>query len=122
MSRSAQSRKAQRARADRLWSRYIRLRDRDTCQRCGKPGNNPHHIFSRRHLGTRHDPENGILLCPYCHRTVAHSDYEMFRAFLIGRMGERNFERLYVRAKTVMKPDYAMAEIALKALIWEEGG
>lgn len=104
--------------ADRLWSKYIILRDRGICQRCRKqPANQPHHIFSRRHLGTRHDPENGILLCVYCHRTIAHSEYEMFRAFLIRRMGERAYEILHIRAMTITKPDYKMAIIYLTALI-----
>ena len=109
-----------RNRADRLWSKYILLRDRRTCQRCLKSGNQPHHIFSKRHLGTRHDPENGICLCVYCHRTIAHSDYETFREFIVGRMGERAYTLLRVRSQTITKADYVMAQIVLKMLIKQE--
>ena len=32
-----------------------------------KPLGHVHHLISRRHKATRHDPENGILLCRACH-------------------------------------------------------
>ena len=114
-------RKAQKKAADALWSQYIRLRDRDTCQRCGvRPANQPHHIFSRRNLSTRHDPENGILLCFTCHRPIAHEDPETFREFLIKRMGEEAYQHLRLRAYAVTKPDFQMAILGLKILLHEE--
>jgi 5-methylcytosine-specific restriction endonuclease McrA len=113
-------REAQKKAADALWSKYIRLRDRDTCQRCRRPGNQPHHIFSRRHLGTRHDPENGVLLCFYCHHVIAHSDYETIREFHLKKLGEDNYKRLRLRAYALTKPDYKLSAIILRQLILEE--
>jgi len=113
------NRKRERKQADRLWSQYIRLRDRDTCQRCWKPGNHPHHIFSRRHLGTRWEPMNGILLCAGCHRFVAHVDYEEIRSLVIRKIGVEAFQGLRIRAMTITKADEAMAIITLKCLISE---
>ena len=113
-------RTAQKKAADALWSKYIRLRDRDTCQRCRRPGNQPHHIFSRRHLGTRYDPENGVTLCFYCHHVIAHSDYETIREFHVKRMGLEAYQNLRLRAYALTKPDFQMAILALKIFIHEE--
>lgn len=50
------------------------------CQRCGIPAlrhtadmhqmGHVHHYRSRRHKGTRYDPNNGVLLCAACHDLV----------------------------------------------------
>lgn len=102
---------------DELWGLAIRKRDKDTCQACFRPGNNPHHIFGRRYLSTRHDLENGICLCWACHHHKAHGDPEMFRGLIIKRMGQKRFDVLTVKAYAVKTHDMAMRKIALKAYL-----
>jgi len=74
-----------RRKADKLWSSLIRLRNNSNCEVCGKPGNNPHHVIGRRNLTLRHDPANGVLLCPLHHtfgRESAHQDPVWFNQWL----------------------------------------
>ena len=106
-------RKRERRELDRIWSRIVLERDRRTCQLCGRPGNNPHHVFSRKHLSTRHEPENGITLCWACHMHKAHSDPESFRDFIIARWGQEKFDRMKRRAYEVKGVDHALSYIAL---------
>jgi hypothetical protein len=108
------------------------MRDRSTCQRCMKspvsqnnpmslpnPGIGAHHIFSRRHMGTRHDPENGISLCFYCHIRIAHGEPELFRSFILKRMGQNRYDALMIRAYAICKEDLMLAKIALEGLLKE---
>ncbi len=71
----------------RLWGMVVRQRDGDVCQAegCGKPANNPHHIFSKGvHLSVKFDLNNGITLCWACHANKAHGpDPEGFRDFIV---------------------------------------
>jgi 5-methylcytosine-specific restriction endonuclease McrA len=106
-------RKRERKELDRIWSRIVLERDGRTCQLCGRTGNNPHHVFSRKHLSTRHDPDNGITLCWACHIHRAHSDYETFRDFIIGRWGQDKYDRMKRRAYGVKGVDHALTFIAL---------
>jgi hypothetical protein len=99
---------------DSLWSKVVRGRDRDTCQRCGRFGNNPHHIFSRKNLSTRWLEDNGITLCWACHRHYAHGDPEPFRDFIIGRIGEDAFQRLKMQAYSVSKLDLTLVRVMLE--------
>lgn len=59
---------------DKLWAARIKARD-ESCQFCGRTEGrlNAHHIFSRRHLATRWDLRNGVLICFTCHQR-AHND------------------------------------------------
>ncbi len=106
--------------ADRLWSLAVRMRDKFTCQRCGRLGNQPHHIFSRaiRHL--RHDLGNGICLCAGCHTLgteSAHKGPEAFRDWLIRFKGQAWFVALKQHAAMIQKPDYSMRILELKAIL-----
>ena len=54
-------------RADAAWSRYVRLRDRG-CAVCGTPEYiQAHHLIRRSCYFFRHNPENGLTLCPQHH-------------------------------------------------------
>lgn len=106
-------RKRERKELDRIWSKVVLERDGRICQSCGRPGNNPHHVFSRRHFSTRHDPDNGITLCWSCHMHKAHSDYEAFRDFIIGKWGQEKYDRMKRRAYEVKGVDHALSFIML---------
>jgi 5-methylcytosine-specific restriction endonuclease McrA len=81
----------------------VRERDKGVCQFCGKKGNQAHHIYSRRHYGTRWIVSNGVFLCAGCHLFIAHRDYERFRDRVIELYGEKTFEWLKHTAYQVVK-------------------
>ena len=54
--------------ADRLWSIVVRAQWGHVCAVCGEEGKNAHHLIPREFHSTRHDTQNGICLCAYCHR------------------------------------------------------
>ena len=106
--------------ADKLWSQAIRLRDKDICQKCKRPGNNPHHIFTRSIKHMRHLISNGVCLCAGCHtlgRESAHKGPEAFRDWLIEYLGEAEFEMLKRQSQMVIKPDYNLSVLFLKDFI-----
>lgn len=103
--------------ADKMISDLVHERDKHTCQRCGRPGNNAHHIFSRKYLQTRYLPLNLINLCYACHIHCAHGEPEKFRDFLIQRIGQATFDRLKVSAyMTGTKVDIQAVIVGLKAI------
>lgn len=103
--------------ADKLISELVHQRDKHICQRCGRPGNNAHHIFSRKYLSCRHLPQNLILLCFACHLHVAHGEPEKFRDFIIQRIGQSEFDRLKVSAyMTGCKIDIQAVIVGLKEI------
>lgn len=111
--------------ADKLWSEYIRARDGVWCSKCGKrKANQAHHIFTRSILSLRHDPENGIALCSFCHTLdkhgAAHKNPEAFREFLMRWMGEDRYKRLYYRSQMIKQNyDPRMNALALTELLKE---
>lgn len=89
--RSLKSRKADSSssywlkRADALWSEYIRREG--VCEVCGATENlNAHHLIPWENAETRHNPNNGISLCPRCHKwnniLSAHQGTIMFADWL----------------------------------------
>ncbi len=57
----------------RAWTQAIRDRDSDTCQKCGKKRKFQGRQFDSHHIiplkeGGRNTLENGMLLCPQCHK------------------------------------------------------
>lgn len=118
--RSVSPKKGLERKADRLWSQAIKARDKGRCQKCGKPGTDPHHIFTRSIKHLRHDLRNGVTLCKGCHvfgPTSAHKGPEAFRDWLLSWMGEREFTKLKLSANTPSKPDYQMAILELEAYL-----
>ena len=89
---------------DKLWSEYVRERDKN-CQKCGGSGSvSAHHAFGRRHLAVRWDIYNGVALCYPCHIHWAHRDpagfAEWFRVFV----GDAQYERLSEAHNQIFKP------------------
>jgi 5-methylcytosine-specific restriction endonuclease McrA len=93
-----------RSSADIKFSKRIRERDRYTCQRCGavhaenSTGLHSAHMFSRRILATRFDPENAVAACYGCHQYLDSHPNEKL-AFFRERLGEERFDALEARAK-----------------------
>lgn len=96
------SRKTLKAKADRLFSQYIR--NRGFCEWCGDVGNTLQtaHIFSRRFLVTRWEKLNSFCLCASCHFKAHHRPLE-FAEFVKIYLGEEEYFRLMRKAKTSIK-------------------
>ena len=56
--------------ADSNFSKAIKMRDKNTCQKCGKVADRMEcsHVFGRRHRTIRWDTLNAKTLCHSCHR------------------------------------------------------
>ena len=94
----------------RQWGQLILRRDKRICQKCGKRGNNPHHIFTRARNSTAFLPENGITLCTHCHiwdtDEGAHPAPEEFKAWLLKNwMTEKEYEDLKLSSHLTEKFD-----------------
>lgn len=105
--------------ADIAFSRYIRLRDDFTCQRCLKEydekaqGLHNSHYFGRGSENTRFDPENCDSLCWGCHQFWGSQDKEAYRDFKIRQLGQKGFDDLVVRSKLKCKKDRKLV-----AIVW----
>ncbi|MBK7380442.1 MAG: recombination protein NinG [Ignavibacteriales bacterium] len=114
--------------ADKIFSQYIRLRDK-VCVRCnsqvrlnaqGLPvSHQASHYFGRGQESTRFDSQNVDCLCTSCHVLWGSRDREDYRFFKIKQLGQVGFDALLVRSKTIMKKDRKLALIKAKALLSE---
>lgn len=60
--------------ADQLWSRAVRDDWGNRCAVCGSRNKvEAHHLVPRQHTSTRHDVQNGISLCSWCHKFDPHN-------------------------------------------------
>jgi hypothetical protein len=99
----------------KLWallSKRIR-KERPVCEMCGKrPSTQVHHIFSRRFKATMFDESNLMAICGGCH-IKAHTDYEWARNIFIAKLGQSEYDSLYLKANTRLLnwsiPDYLEA-------------
>lgn len=105
------SKKTLRNKLDKLWSEYIRLRAKEKCEYCGKPGPylNSHHIYSRSKLSTRWDENNGVSLCSGHHTLSsgfsAHKTPLEFVEWLYQYKGQEFMDKLRFASKQIFKPD-----------------
>ena len=81
--------------ADSHFSKAIKLRDKNTCQRCGiqKDRMECSHVFGRRHRTIRWDTLNAKTLCHACHRWWHENPADSGRWFA-ERFGEWRLELL----------------------------
>lgn len=102
------------ARATRLHSQYVRLRD-GRCVRCGTTSGQLQcaHVFSRRYTATRTSELNAVALCASCHLYLTQNPYEhvkFFRRYL----GDATFFALrdlaYAGVGTVTKAEFWQQE------------
>ena len=103
---------------DRLFSRYIRLRDGGICQRCGKyvgltRGLHCAHFHGRANRNTRWDDRNCVSLCYGCH-LYFHAYPLEFTEFFKARLGEQAFDLLRARAQETGKIDRAAIKLWLR--------
>ncbi len=111
--------------ADWIFSLAIRIRDRWTCQRCGRyflenqrRGLDCSHYFGRQaEEGTRFEPDNCIALCRGCHNYWDEIDKEGYRDFKIKQLGKERFETLRLQSNTYKKKDRKMRLIEAKEFL-----
>jgi 5-methylcytosine-specific restriction endonuclease McrA len=110
-------RTSQRTYCDTLWSLYIRKRANGKCQRCGLAAPlQAAHIIPRRVLTTRWHLNNGVGLCPPCHRDLDNPASALTRLTLIRDwIGEKGYEELLKMARERWDRDYARVLKELKS-------
>ena len=111
-----------RRRLDKVFSRYIRLRDAMPsgffrCIACGqiKPISQADcgHYHSRTHTATRWDEDNCHAECRYCNRFRA--DHLIgYRENLVRKIGQQRFDMLAVRAGTTCQLSAFVLEMLIK--------
>jgi len=105
------------ASADKKWADRVKDRARYQCEYCKKSHEyttlHAHHIFSRKHLGTRWLTDNGICLCAHCHLYLAHRDTATFMLWVQRKLGKGKIEILEIKAHAITK--LSTAEIKLLA-------
>jgi hypothetical protein len=110
---------------DSLFSRVIRLRANNKCQRCGKYKEfkqlQAAHCWGRRKKSVRYDLDNALGLCAYCHRVIDSEDPEAKKELFIKYLGEEGYRKLNQRANwpNLQKPDTKLINIQLKQKLKE---
>jgi len=101
---------------DKLFSQYIRNRDRE-CQRChsGNTRLECAHFHGRRKKSVRFEPDNACAFCFQCHMYM-HENPAEHVDFMKKRLGKR-YDLLTVSANNATRPDYAAIKLWLKAMI-----
>ena len=114
---------------DRLWTRYKRLQERNTCQYCGRvysPDNLRNlgvaHFHGRSHENVRFDEENTLCLCNIpCHRYMDQHKTE-FGEFMLKRLGQERFDLLALRAHIHKDRDDRADALVIRHLLAEQAG
>jgi hypothetical protein len=111
---------------DAKFSRYIRwIRDKGTCQRCGKQYTPPttalqcSHFNGRRKKSVRFDPENVAAMCHGCHAHLTANPWDHV-LFWQKRLGKA-FVPLQIRANTPRRPDYKLIDMWLEEEFKRDG-
>lgn len=107
--------------SDKLFSQYIRLRDR-YCMRCGSPvqfndkgmpvSHEASHFQGRRKEATRFDPENVDTMCFTCHQFLGENPYEHV-AWQVKKKGQAAVDAIVLRSNGYKKRDDKM-----EVIIW----
>ena len=111
--------------ADQIFSRWIRTRDKWTCQRCHtrheerSQGLHNSHYWGRGKESTRFEPDNCDALCYGCHRVWEKDDRDAYKAFKIKQLGKKRYDSLDVQAHTTKKKDRKMEIIKWTAALKE---
>lgn len=106
-----------RNKADKLFSLYIRDRDR-RCRRCGKSGDlQCAHGFSRSYHKTRWDERNAWAMCRGCHTFFTHRPIQ-WEDWMREDMGEELYEEVRRQAKSIgQKVDLEQVVMELEEMV-----
>lgn len=96
---------------DELWSKLVKKRAGNQCERCGTLKElQSHHIIPRIHFILRHDPVNGVCLCKRHHLYWAHKDATGFSEWIEAL---RDMAYLKLRRHQIFKGDYELVKLKL---------
>ena len=94
---------------DKVFSDYIRTRDKWTCVRCGRyypegmrGGLHCSHFYGRANKAVRWDEKNADSHCYGCHQFFG-ANPELFREWKLNSMGEKEYKALRRRSQEVKK-------------------
>lgn len=108
-------------RADKLWSKCVRTKDR-VCRNCGSDENlQAHHCAGRVYKPTKYLLVNGVCLCSRCHFPEKVRPEE-FRSMVIGIVGQEHYDLMHQLAKGNGQPykvTIADLEITVESLTRE---
>jgi len=104
--------------SDKIFSQYIRERDKWICQRCGSKSKSLQnsHFHGRRKESVRFDSANCCALCFSCHQYLDSNPLEHVK-WKRAQLGEKRFKALNVRAQMIKKRDDKMDVIVCQALL-----
>ena len=116
---------------DKLWTDYLRLRDKNICFWCGnkifnKRNSGVSHYWNRTKESTRYEDDNCDLMCNIpCHQKAEHekkikgfdgAEYDgEYTKKKKNQLGKKRFNELMVLAHTTKKRDDKMDKIILEA-------
>ena len=111
--------------SDRLWTKYIRIRDNFTCQKCGRQYAEDNcrnlgvsHYYGRGNENTRFDDDNCIALCTLpCHQRWGEQDRAEYTEFMKQRLGEDGFRNLEIKKNIRKDRDDKADRLYLKQLL-----
>lgn len=111
--------------SDRVFSQYIRLKD-GQCMRCRSPvrrndkglpvSHHASHFWGRGRENTRYDEMNVTTHCHGCHAFLT-ANPELHRQWKLEQIGQKEYDKLMLRANTACKKDEAMRLMAAKELL-----
>jgi len=99
--------KTMRNKCDRLWSEIIK--SGGSCEICGRPVRDPHHVIGRKNMALRWDIRNGVRLCFQHHtggKLSAHNDPLWFMDWFKNHRPD-DYEYLLKRKNELWNRDYA---------------
>lgn len=86
---------------DSIWSRAVKARAGNHCERCSKSEPlNSHHVIGRRNKTLRHVVSNGCCLCVGCH-FYAEQNGVAFAQWILEKRGDQWWSSLQVMARQV---------------------
>lgn len=98
--------------ADKLFSIYIRERDK-VCFFCANKASQNSHFWGRGNSATRYDPLNCDGICGGCHMRHEGSKQGLYREKKINQLGVKKYETLEKKARSTMKRSAAISECML---------
>lgn len=104
--------------ADRLFSLYIRKRDK-VCVICERePAAQCAHLISRRYYALRWNPENAVGACAFCHMRYTHNPLA-WDEWCVSRLGQETWDGMKFRAQRGGKPDLGVVIDEMRLLVEE---
>jgi len=88
---------------DRVFSKFIRIRDNYSCVTCGNHGNEAGHFKKRELRSTRWDEKNVNCQCTYCNRYISGNLIE-YAIYLQKKFGYEIVVELNEKSKEIFKP------------------